>query len=217
MNRKSDLRNGLDSIKKYAEAHSSAPPDYLVSLERATHLRTLAPQMISGHLQGRLLSMISYMIKPSAILEVGTFTGYATLCLAEGLTGEGKIHTIEINQELIHGFAPLLNNTPYRSKIVQYTGDALKIIPGLEPIFDLVFIDASKIDYKEFFDLSLDKTLKGGFILVDNVLWSGKVCKKPMDADTKSIDDFNKMVLDDERVENVIIPIRDGLMLCRKK
>ena len=217
MNRKSDLRNGLSSIKKYAEAHSSAAPDYLVSLERATHLRTLAPQMISGHLQGRLLSMISYMIKPSAILEIGTFTGYATLCLAEGLTADGKIHTIEINQELVHGFAPFLNDSPYRSKIIQHTGDALKIIPGLQEVFDLVFIDASKTDYKAFFDLSLDKTAKGGFVLVDNVLWSGKVCKKPMDADTKSIDDFNKMVLNDERVENVILPIRDGLMLCRKK
>ena len=217
MNRKSDLRNGLSSIKKYAEAHSSAAPDYLESLERATHLRTLAPQMISGHLQGRLLSMISYMIKPDAILEIGTFTGYATLCLAEGLTADGKIHTIEINRELIHGFTPFLNDSPYRSKIIQHTGDALQIIPGLEEIFDLVFIDASKTDYQAFFDLSLDKTAKGGFILVDNVLWSGKVCKKPMDADTKSIDDFNKMVLNDERVENVILPIRDGLMLCRKK
>ncbi len=217
MNRKSDLRNGLDGIRKYAEAHSSFPPDYLVSLERATHLRTLAPQMISGHLQGRLLSMISYMIKPDAILEIGTFTGYATLCLAEGLIPEGKIHTIEINEELVRGFAPFLNNSPHRSKIVQHAGDALKIIPGLEPIFDLVFIDASKTDYQEFFDLSLDKTVKGGFILVDNVLWSGKVCNEPMDADTRSIDHFNKMVLEDERVENMILPIRDGLMLCRKK
>lgn len=217
MNRKSDLRNGLDSIKKYAEAHSSSPPEYLVSLERATHLRTLAPQMISGHLQGRLLSMISHMIRPSAILEIGTFTGYATLCLAEGLTTDGKIHTIEINKELVHGFAPFLDNSPYQSKIIQHAGDALKIIPGFERIFDLVFIDASKTDYKEFFDLSLDRTVKGGFILVDNVLWSGKVCKAPMDTDTKSIDDFNKMVLGDDRVENMILPIRDGLMLCRKK
>ena len=212
-----DLRNANNKIKEYAELHSTEAPEYLSRLERVTHLRTLAPQMISGHLQGRFLSMISHMVKPLRILEVGTFTGYGTLCLAEGLPRDGELHTIEVNKEIALAFEEFIRKSPYSNQIICHIGDALEIIPRLETDFDLVFIDAAKTDYPIFFELTLEKTKPGGFILVDNVLWSGKVLMREKDHDTKVIDDFNKMVQHNEAVENVILPIRDGLMLCRKK
>jgi predicted O-methyltransferase YrrM len=188
----------------------------LKELERQTFLKTLAPQMISGYYQGRLLSIISHMIRPKQILEIGTFTGYSALCLAEGLAEDGMLHTIEINPEYQKISRKYISEAGLDSKITLYSGDALEIIPQLNYKFDLVFIDASKVSYSHYFGLIINKTSTGGFILADNMLWSGKVLQDDSDADTVALRNFARELQDDIRLQNILLPIRDGLMICRK-
>ena len=207
-------------LQDYVLQHTSPEPELLQRLNRETYLNVLMPRMLSGHLQGRVLAMVSHMIKPRQVLEIGTFTGYSALCLAEGLAPEGQLHTIDINDELEDLVRKYIASAGLESKINYYLGNALEIIPTLNLQFDLVFIDADKINYSRYYELMLEKTVSGGFILADNVLWSGKVVQqtgKKTDKDTQAILDFNQQVQQDERVENVLLPLRDGLMLIRKK
>jgi len=210
------MTNFIELINKYCEDHSSPQSQLLYELERETHLKTLAPQMLSGHLQGRFLSLISKLMRPTSILEIGTFTGYAALCLAEGLAPEGKLHTLEGNEELEYLIRKYIKKAGYENRIALHITDAKEWIPNTELTFDLVFIDAAKFDYAVFYDLVFDKVKAGGIILADNVLWSGKIVKKENDKDTRNMDAFNKKIQADPRVENVILPIRDGLTLIRK-
>lgn len=206
-------------LADYITAHSSPEPEHLRHIARYTHLNVLRPRMLSGHYQGRFLSMIAQMIKPRTILEIGTYTGYSALCLAEGLAPGGKLVTIDINQELEKTVRGFFEASACSSQIDFRIGNALEIIPTINLVFDLVFIDADKINYSKYFDLVIDKVRSGGFILADNVLWSGKVLQKNRakdDKDTLAILEFNKKVHEDVRVENVLLPIRDGLMLLRK-
>lgn len=203
-----------EQLQRYAEHHTTPESDLLKRVNRDTNANVLMPRMLSGHLQGRVLSMISKMIRPKAILEIGTYTGYSALCFAEGLADGGKIITIDINEELeekVKGYFEL-----FRDKINYRIGNALDIIPGLGEMFDLVFIDADKINYANYFDLVIDKVRDGGFILADNVFWSGKVLDERPDADTRAIISFNEKIHNDKRVENVLLPIRDGIMMIRK-
>lgn len=204
-------------ILEYCENKSSPTSDLLYQLERESHLKTLAPQMISGHLQGKLLCMISKMIRPKRVLEIGTFTGYSALCLAEGIPDDGSLITLEANKELKYISDKYFTASPFSQIIESHHGDAKSIIPDLEGDFDLVFIDAGKRDYILYYDLVLPKTKSGGYILADNVIWSGKVTDQKKDKDTQILDDFNTYVLKDERVENLILPLRDGINIIRKK
>ena len=205
-----------DDLLSYAIAHTSLPSPSLQQLERETHLKTIAPQMISGHFQGRFLSMISHLVQPKFVLEIGAFTGYSAQCLAEGLQPDGQIFTIEINQEYDHIIKPNLEKAGLQDVIHVLFGDALEMIPKLDYLFDLVFIDAAKIYYHDYYNLVIDKVRSNGLIIADNVLWGGKVLQDPKDEDTFSLHRFNKSVLADDRVENLLLPIRDGLMICRK-
>ncbi|GAB3992131.1 O-methyltransferase [Spirosoma daeguense] len=206
-------------IATYAEAHTSPESDLLRSLNRNTHAHVMAPRMLSGHLQGRLLAMLSCMIRPRRILEIGTYTGYSALCLAEGLTDDGLLITIDQNEELESFARSYWQQSPLGSKIDFRLGVAADIIPTLDEFFDLVFIDADKRNNPLYFELIVDKLRPGGFILADNVLWSGKVVEsvKPSDLDTQSVQAFNQQVLNDPRVENVLLPVRDGIMMIRKR
>ena len=204
-------------LNDYCEELSTPPGELLYRLERETHLKTLAPQMMSGQLQGQFLRMLSSWIRPRRILEIGTFTGYATLCLAEGLVKEGELHTIEANAELAYLISKYLDESGYKDQIHLHLGDAFTIIPELPDPFDLVFIDAGKRDYEAYFNLIIDRVAPGGCILADNVLWSGKVLDPEQDEDTSSLHAFNAMVQADDRVDNLILPLRDGLMLARKR
>lgn len=208
-----------NKINKYTEAHTSPENELLQALNRETHLNVLSPRMLSGHLQGRVLSMISHMISPNLIVEIGTYTGYSALCLAEGLTDNGKLITIDFNAELQHIHEQFLNKSANSNKIEVVYNDAKKIIPSLPDEIDLVFIDADKENYALYYDLIFAKIKPGGFILADNVLWSGKVIEevKESDKSTKALVDFNKKIMNDSRVENVLLPIRDGIMMIRKK
>lgn len=206
----------MNTINQYCEEHSSPHSDILVQLERETYLKTLAPQMLTGNYQGRLLSIISKMINPSNILEIGTFTGYSALCLAEGLKTNGTITTIEINPELSYISNKYFNKSQYKNNINFILGNALTIVPTLKQNFDLVFIDAAKLLYGQYFELVLPILNQGGIIIADNVLWSNKVIKKIKDKDTKNLDKFNKQILLDLRVESIILPIRDGINIIRK-
>jgi len=203
-----------EDLQRYAEQHTSPESDLLKKINRDTYAHVLMPRMLSGHLQGRVLSMISHLLKPQRILEIGTYTGYSALCLAEGLSPGGKMVTIDINEELEKKVRDHFAES--QDKIEYKIGNALDIIPTLNEIFDLVFIDADKSNYINYFDLVIDKVRPGGFILADNVLWSGKVLNKNPDNDTKSIIAFNHKILHDSRVENVLLPIRDGIMMIRK-
>lgn len=205
-------------IDQYCEEVTSEESKLLYDLNRQTHLQMINPRMLSGHYQGRLLSMLSKMIRPKRILEVGTFTGYAALCLAEGLTEDGLLYTIEVNEELEEISTSFFEKSIYASQIKQIIGDATQIIPTLDEEFDLVFIDADKRNYPAYYEMILPKVSKGGFILSDNVLWSGKVAGDPtkFDLDTKILDDFNRMIQADSRVENVMLPMRDGIIVARK-
>ena len=208
-----------EEIEKYSEVHTSAESEWLCNLNRETHQKILKPRMLSGHMQGRILSMFSQMIKPERILEIGTYTGYSALCLAEGLTENGKLHTIDINEELQDFVQKHIDASPYKNKIQQHIGDALAIIPTLNEQFDIVFIDADKENYLTYFNLVFDKVKSGGYIIADNVLWSGKVVEpvKANDTDTQKLLEFNAYIQQHKGVENVLLPIRDGLMICRKK
>lgn len=209
-----DLIN--ESIQYYAEQHTSSESDLLKKIDRDTHAKVLMPRMLSGHLQGRVLSMISHMIRPQRILEIGTYTGYSAVSLAEGLQDGGKLITIDINEELEDRVRDYFAASSYGNKIDYKIGNAVEVIPALNETFDLVFIDADKERYSVYFDLVIDKVRNGGFILADNVLWSGKVLDKKPDKDTRAILEFNTKIQDDPRVENVLLPIRDGIMLMRK-
>jgi caffeoyl-CoA O-methyltransferase len=207
-------------LQQYVTRHTSPEPEILRKINRETYAKVLMPRMLSGHLQGRVLAMVSHMIKPQQILEIGTYTGYSALCLAEGLATGGTLHTIDINDELEDLVRKYITEAGQESKIKYYLGPALDIIPTLAYSFDLVFIDADKKNYSQYFDLVIDKLVPGGFILADNVLWSGKVVAEPgkkIDKDTQAILDFNLKIQQDDRVENVLLPLRDGLLLIRKK
>jgi len=204
-------------IIHYAEAHSTPLSQVLYELERETYLKTLAPQMMSGHIQGQLLSFISQMIQPKNILEIGTFTGYSTICLTKGLQKDGRVHTIEVNDELAYISNKHFAKANLENKIQAHNGKAEDIIPTIDLQFDIVFIDAGKKDYGKHYDLVFDKVNSGGYILADNVLWDGKVVQEKKDYGAKALDIFNKKIQQDERVENVLLPMRDGLMLIRKK
>jgi predicted O-methyltransferase YrrM len=206
----------LKRISQYCIQHSSIPSDTLFQLERETYLKTLSPQMISGPLQGQLLALISHMASPSHILEVGTFTGYATICLAQGLKANGKITTIESNKELKTIALKYFKLAGIDNKVDYISGDARKIVLDLPGPYDLVFIDAGKQDYAYYYDRLFDKLKSGGVFLVDNTLWSGKVTSQKKDKDTEVMDAFNKKIATDSRVEVVILPIRDGFTIIRK-
>lgn len=208
------------SIMEYVEQHTSPESELLRKINRDTQANVLMPRMLSGHLQGRVLSMFSKMIRPERILEIGTYTGYSALCLAEGLKPEGKLHTVDINEELEGKVRGFFEESAYKNQIVYHIGDARDIVPELKERWDLVFIDADKINYALYYDLVTDQVRPGGFIIADNVLWSGKVVdeggRKP-GKDTEAILSFNKKVHEDKRVQNVLFPIRDGLMVLRKE
>ncbi|QNF32363.1 class I SAM-dependent methyltransferase [Adhaeribacter swui] len=206
-------------LQQYVEKHTSAEPEILKKLNRDTHVNVMKPRMLSGHFQGRLLAMISQMLRPQYVLEIGTYTGYSAICLAEGLAPGGLVHTIDVNVELEEMVRRYFAEAGVADKIKYYLGPALEIIPTLPYTFDLVFIDADKLNNANYFDLVLDKVRPGGFILTDNVLWSGKVTATnngKIDKDTQSVLDFNRKVQEDSRVENILLPIRDGLLIARK-
>lgn len=204
-------------MDQYIEKHIEAEPEALYELNRHTYLKVLNPRMIAGHLQGRVISMISHMIKPKNVLEIGTYTGYSALCWAEGIEKGGKIVTIDINEELQDFVKEQLTNSKYKDSIEFLIGNALDIVPTLDIPFDIVYIDADKTNYHNYYDLLIDRIPSGAYIIADNVLWSGKVLNQSHDADTEAIKAFNIKVNEDPRVQNVLFPIRDGLMICRKK
>lgn len=205
-----------DNLATYLESHSSPENELLKQINRETHLKEPRAHMLSGHYQGRVLSLISKMKSPKRIIEVGTFTGYATLCLAEGLNSDGIIHTIDINEELEERVQGYFNDSSYGDQIKYHIGDAMDIIPTLHDSFDLAFIDADKKNNFNYYQLILDKMPSGGIILIDNVLWKGKVLEDAPDKQTEIILELNEKIAADERVEKVILPIRDGLFLIRK-
>lgn len=209
------LSNELD---EYTTNHTENEPDFLQKLNRDTHIKVLQPRMLSGHFQGRLLSLLSHLVRPCRVLEIGTYTGYSAICMAEGLTTDGKLITIDCNEDLCHIIQETIENSDYASKIEFICGEALKIIPQLNETFDLVFIDADKSNYFNYYEMVLPKVRSGGLIIADNVLWSGKVLdtKNNLDIDTQALDEFNKKVHEDARVQNVLLPVRDGLMILRK-
>jgi caffeoyl-CoA O-methyltransferase len=207
-----------EEINSYCEQHSTEETDPLHELTRQTHLKTELPVMLSGHLQGRVLSMISHMIRPMHIIELGTFTGYSAICLAEGLAENGQLITIDINEELSELCQEFFNKSGYAHQIRMETGKAAEIIPTLEIEFDLVFIDADKTNYAHYFDLVIDKVKTGGFILADNVLYQGNVLDiETAGKNAKAMHAYNQKIMNDPRVECVLLPLRDGVMISRKK
>jgi predicted O-methyltransferase YrrM len=207
-----------EDIEDYITTHSENEPELLKKLTRETHLKVVQPRMISGHYQGRVLSILSKIIRPKNILEIGTYTGYSAICLAEGLVENGTLHTIDINEELTEFQKKYFNESGFGDQIIQHTGNALNIIPTLDLKFDLVFIDADKPNYVNYFNLIIDKMNKGGVILSDNVLWSGKVVEEVdlNDKSTVTLLEYNKKLKEDPRIETILLPIRDGLTISRK-
>lgn len=205
-------------LDKYVCEHSENEPDVLKALNRKTHLTVLQPRMLSGHFQGRVLSMLSHMIKPLNVLEIGTYTGYSALCFAEGLAENGKVITIDVNEELEQFVQSFVDQAGMKDRVFPIIGDAAKIIPTLDETFDIVFIDADKKNYCTYYDLVFEKVRQGGYIIADNVLWSGKVLEPydSLDRETKIIADYNTKIHNDPRVQEVLLPIRDGLMIARK-
>lgn len=207
-----------DVTLDYCLAHSSPLGEVLRAVERETHLRTLSPQMLSGEYQGQLLRFLSLMIRPKRVLEVGTFTGYAAICMAEGLAEGGLLHTIEANDELGWLIQKHIERAGMAGKIILHLGDAATVIPQLDEVFDLVFLDAGKLDYPQHYELVLARMRPGGFLLADNVLWDGKVATgNERDETARALRDFNDFVQNDQRVENLLLPLRDGLMVVRKR
>ena len=206
-------------LEKYASEHSTEESDLLKELTRETYLKVLMPRMLSGHIQGRFLSMIAHLVAPKRILEIGTYTGYSALCMAEGLAEDGLLITLDINPEFEQYARKYFDRSPFKDKIISKVGNAMEIIPSLEETFDLVFIDADKINYLEYYQMVLPKVRTGGLILADNVLWSGKVTEPaaPNDKDTAGLKRFNEFVARDERVEKILLPLRDGIFAIRKK
>ncbi len=204
-------------LENYVEKHSENEPQLLADLNRETYQKVLLPRMLSGHFQGRVLSMLSKLIRPENILEIGTYTGYSALCLAEGMQDSGFLHTIDIKEELVDLQRKYFDKSPWGKQIVQHLGQATDIIPLLDIKFDLVFIDADKENYLTYYEMILPKMNKGGIILSDNVLWSGKVLEQlnPKDISTAVLLKYNKLLQEDPRVETVLLPIRDGLTVSR--
>ena len=208
-----------EELDEYIVAHSQKEPELLAKLNRETNQKVMQPRMLSGHYQGRVLSLLSKLIRPRTILEIGTYTGYSALCLAEGMPEDGILHTIDVNEELFDFQKKYFEKSDYRDQIKQYLGDATEIVPEIDSNFDLVFIDADKPNYPKYFELIISKMNRGGVILSDNVLWSGKVIEKVKkdDESTQALLKYNKLLAEDERVETVILPVRDGLTLTRVK
>jgi predicted O-methyltransferase YrrM len=208
-----------EKLNDYVERHSQAEPELLQKLNRETWQKMIAPRMLSGHLQGRVLSMLSKLIQPKNILEIGTYTGYSALCLAEGMQEDGELHTIDINEELFDFQRKYFDESSFGKQIFQHLGNALEIIPNLEKTFDLVFIDADKSNYPNYLEIILPKLKKGSVILSDNVLWSGKVIEKVKDddIDTKALLKYNEVLNNHPNLETVLLPIRDGLTISRVK
>ncbi len=209
-----------EKIDQYIHDFTSPETPILKELNRETYVKMLMPRMLSGHYQGRAISMLSHMIKPKRILEIGTYTGYSALCWAEGLTNDGVIYTIDINEELHDMIEKYIQKSAYATQIKAIIGNALEIIPTLHEEFDIVFIDADKENYSAYYDLVFDKVKKGGYIMADNVLWSGKVTDEKelkKDFETKALNDYSKKVMNDPRVENLLLGIRDGIMISRKR
>ncbi len=204
-------------IEAYIEQHTSDESEVLAALNRRTYTDVLMPQMISGKVQGQFLKFIAQMLQPERILEIGTYTGYAAICMATGLKENGKLWTIDINEELEDIAREHIEKAGFGEKIIQIIGDAKEEVNKLKETFDLVFIDADKQNYSLYYDLVFDKVRSGGFILADNILWSGKIIEEQKDKDTQKIDEFNKKIQQDSRVENVILSMRDGIMIIRKK
>ncbi|MCS6819244.1 MAG: O-methyltransferase [Chitinophagales bacterium] len=205
-----------EELLRYAEQMSSPEDAVLQQLWRETHLKVSMPQMLSGNVQGKFLEFFSRALQPHRILEIGTYTGYSAICLAKGLAKNGHLHTIDVNEELEDMIRKYFELAQLSDKITLHIGDACKVVPELNETFDLVFIDADKENYSLYFDLVIDKVRQGGFIIADNVLWSGKVMHPPFDKDTEAIRAYNEKVLKDPRVESFILPIRDGLNIARK-
>ena len=212
----SDIVN--NKIEDYIRKNSSKEPEILKDLNKETYLKVLNPRMLSGHIQGRFLSIITKLIKPKKILEIGTYTGYSAICMAEGLIENGIIHTIDINEELVSIQNKYFAKSKCNNSIIQHVGDARSIIKNINEKFDLVFLDADKENYIEYYELVIEKVKKGGLIIADNVLWTGKVVEPEKDDDelTQYLIDFNKMINEDDRVENIILPLRDGLNIILK-
>jgi len=207
-----------DNILNYSISKSEKESKLLNDLYRETYLKVLNPRMISGHYQGRILSLISKIISPKKILEIGTYTGYSAICLCEGMDKDGILHTIDNNKELVEIQNKYFKKAKLKDKIVQHSGNAKNIIPSIDEEFDIVFIDADKESYPEYYDLIINKVRSGGIIIADNILWSGKILEKVEKDDqaTKSIIEFNNKIIEDDRVKNIILPIRDGLNIVRK-
>ncbi|MEL0457465.1 O-methyltransferase [Flavobacteriaceae bacterium SZ-1-7] len=208
-----------EDLDEYVMTHSEDEPELLQQLSRETYQKILQPRMLSGHYQGRLLSMISKLVNPKNILEIGTYTGYSALCLAEGMQKNGELDTIDINEELFDFQRKYFDKSEYGHQIFQHVGNALEIIPTLDKVYDLVFIDADKENYSNYFEAIVNKLNAGGIILSDNVLWSGKVLEtkfKKDDTSTPALIEYNKLLKEDHRVETVLLPIRDGLTISRK-
>lgn len=208
-----------DQLEQYIADHSADEPELLKALTRETHLKVIQPRMLTGHFQGRVLSLLSKLVNPRHILEIGTYTGYSALCLAEGLAPNGTLHTIDVNPELQKLQRKYFDKSGYGKRIHQYLGDATAIVPGMDAIFDLVFIDAEKKEYRAYLDAILPKTRPGTLILSDNVLWSGKILEKPSQKDksTLALLDYNRYCKEHPNLETVLLPIRDGLTVSRVK
>lgn len=206
-----------DTLENYITQHSEEEPKLLKELTRETHLKVIQPRMITGHFQGRVLSLLSKIIAPKSILEIGTYTGYSAICLAEGLQKDGQLHTIDVNEELYGIQRKYFDKSGFGEQVIQHMGDAIEIIPKLEATFDMVFIDAEKKEYNNYFEAVLKKCHSGSIILSDNVLWSGKVVEplQKTDKATKALLNYNKKLKEDPRIETVLLPIRDGLTLSR--
>ena len=203
-------------ISSYSLENTEKEPKLLSELNRETWANVMIPRMLSGHLQGRVLSMISKMIHPTNIIEVGTYTGYSALCMAEGLKENGKIHTLDINEEYTSVAKKYFDKSEYKENIIQHIGNAVDVIPQLNDKFQLAFLDADKENYSNYFDLIINKMDIGGYIIADNVLWSGKVTEENKDEETMALHNYNKKILSDKRVETVLLPVRDGLNISRK-
>lgn len=204
------------AIENYIKQNSTTEDAVLQELTRETHLKVQMPQMLSGHLQGLFLEFVSRMVQPRRILEIGTYTGYSAICLAKGLTDDGLLYTIDINDELEAMNTKYFEKAGITNKVKRISGDAKKLVADIDETFDIVFIDADKQNYAAYFDLVINKVRKGGYIIADNVLWSGKVAEEKKDKDTQAIDSYNKQVFNDERVINYILPLRDGLNIAQK-
>ena len=207
-----------EAIEAYVERYTTEENKVLKELNRETYSRVLIPRMLAGHLQGRVISMFSHMINPRQVLEIGTYTGYSALCWAEGLQDKGQVHTIDVNEELEEMVARYINKAGQTSNVVTYLGNAVDIIPSIDQTFDVVYIDADKENYSNYYDLVIDKIRTGGYIIADNVLWSGKVveAEESQDEDTQALVRYCEKIQSDSRVINVLFPVRDGLLVARK-